>query len=102
VAATTDKQWAVATSWVGSEAREVFDERYNRLGDLDAAIEESLRAQLTAMTIGAPSRISVEDISVDYSGNISALQKSLEKFLLLGSDGGTRPKVTKIVRPSYR
>lgn len=100
---TTNDQWAVATSWVGAETREAFDARFDRLGeDLDAAIEESLRQQLTSMTLNSPGRISVEDISVDYGANITSLEKTLNKFLMMGGTESTGPNVTKIVRPSFR
>lgn len=41
----TDGEWVLVRSWIGTtEEDAVFQERYDRLGTMDRAIIESLRA----------------------------------------------------------
>lgn len=99
----SDDQWAVAQSWVGEETREEFTARFVRLkGDLDAAVEESLRSQLNDLVLGQAARISVEDISIDYSSNIASLREMLKSLSESGGLAGFRPSVTRMERQTYR
>jgi len=106
----TEGEWVVVRSWIGTtEEEEVFQERYDRLNDLDAAIIESLRAQLSTMILDQPSSISTPDgLSLQYGENIRTLREHLNKFI---SQGGTDAlpesgvggaNVTRMERPSYR
>jgi hypothetical protein len=82
----------VARSWIGStESDATFQERYDRLlvpGDayatLTAAVEESLRAQLAALTYDQPAQLSTGGDSFNWSKNLDAMQKTLDKFLAQG------------------
>lgn len=106
--ATAD-QLKVARSWIGNtETDDVFNERFDRLGlDLDAAIVESLRAQLAALVMDQPAGLGLPDgTNLQYGENIRTLRENLKNFL---STGGTDPAtseggsvVTRIVRDDYR
>lgn len=101
----TDDELKVARSWIGTtESDNTFNERYDRLGSLDSAITESLRAQLAVLVLDQPSSISTPDgTSASFSANIKALQDLLEDFE--GSGGTDSVGVTSIARisrPSYR
>ena len=106
----TDGEWVLVRSWIGTtEEDAVFQERYDRLGTMDRAIIESLRAQLAAMVLDQPSSISTPDgLSVQFGENIRALRETLKAFINSGgtdtlpeeSVGGAN--VTRLERPSYR
>lgn len=101
---TTADQWAVAQSWIGDwEDLAAFDERYDRLGDLDDAIIESMRAHRAAL-VSQASTIQVEDISLTYTENIRALDRMVEEFQSQGGteETATETNVTKLVRTRYR
>lgn len=102
---TTADELTVARSWIGNEESDAtFDERFDRLGSLDSAIEESLRAQLAVLILDQPASLSTPDgTSVNFSANIKALQERLAEFLTSGTEDTTlTTSVTKLHRPSYR
>jgi hypothetical protein len=101
----SESELKVARSWIGtSEDDATFNERYDRLGSLDSAITESLRAQLAVLVLDQPASISTPDgTSASFASNIQALQEQLKLFLEVGSDiESLAPSVVKIFRPSYR
>lgn len=106
----TEAQITLARSWIGNtESDETLQERYDRLGSLDSAIVESLRAQLAVLVLDQPSSISTPDgLSVQFGENIRALRDTLKNFIQLGGtdsqqDAGTGGgTVTRLERPSYR
>lgn len=100
----TPDELKVARSWIGtSESDATFHERYDRLGSLDEAIAESLRAQLAVFVLDQPTSVSTPDgTSVNFSSNIKALQEQLASFLSVGSGSTLGTSVAKIARPQYR
>lgn len=86
----TADELTLARSWIGNtEEEDVFAERYDRLEDLDKAILESMRAQLSVMLFDQPSSISTPDgLSVQFTQNITALQQLIKNFVAMG---GTDP-----------
>lgn len=101
---TTADQWSVAQSWIGDwEDQAAFDARYDRLGDIDTAIVESMRAYRAELVTQA-STIQVEDISLTYTENIRALDRMLGEFVDQGGteETSTEVNVTKLVRTRYR
>lgn len=101
--ATAD-ELKVARSWIGNtETDAEFNERYDRLGSLDSAIEESMRAQLAVMVLDQPGSVATPDgTSVNFGKNIDALRANLEDFLDSGGASGLSTSITKIVRSDYR
>jgi hypothetical protein len=106
--ALTADDWALVRSWIGSkETDEVFQERYDRLGAIDPAIEESMQAQLSAMIFNRDASVTVEDIQVSSAENIKALTKLIDDFK---AQGGTDPDdglgggmvTTKLARRRWR
>lgn len=99
----------VARSWIGnSESDATFNERYDRLGSLDAAITESLRSQLAAL-LESPAGLGTPDgLNVQTGENIRTLRGLLAEFLATGGTvedetilaGGAA--VTQVSRPDYR
>lgn len=109
----SDDELIVARSWIGTtEDEDVFIERCERLGSLDSAIVESLRAQLASLVLDSPASVSTPSgLSINQSENIKALQASLEEFLSIGgTDGiqeedvssGSMTVVIPIPRRDYR
>lgn len=106
----TSGEWVLVRSWIGTTEQDAtFQERYDRLGSLDLAIIESLRAQLAAMTLDQPSSVSTPDgLSVQFGENIRALRETLKSFISTGGtdalaeDGAGGANVTRVERPSYR
>jgi hypothetical protein len=102
---TTTDQMKVARSWIGTtEDDATFNERYDRLGSLDLAIAESLRAQLAVLVLDQPSSLATPDgTSVNFAANIKALQDNLAQFLDTGgTDETTSTSIARISRTSYR
>lgn len=103
----TDAQLAVVRSWVGPTVTEsTLNERYTRLGSLDAVILEELRTQL-ANLIDQPSQVSLPGgLNVTIGQNITAIQQLLAKFESSGGTDGTpdvaRVGVSRLRRPDYR
>lgn len=116
----SSEQLAVARSWIGStESNATFQERYDRLAlpgvaahvTLGAAVEESLRAQLSVMILDQPAQISTGSDSFGYGDNIRALREHLAKFIsggripdpeLVDSLTYDGPSVTRLHRPDER
>jgi hypothetical protein len=95
----TPEELTLARSWIGNtETEDVFAERYDRLkGSIDAAILESLRAQLAVMTLDGPSYISTPDgMRIQYVANITAIQDTIKRFI---SMGGTDPNTVEATSP---
>lgn len=95
----------VARSWIGTtESDATFNERFDRLGSLDLAIVESMRAQLAVLTLDQPASLSTPDgTSVNFGANIKALQDLLAEFLDTGTDiAAMGTSLVRVVRPSYR
>jgi len=109
MATLTEGQVRVARSWIGnSEALEVFQERFDRLGSFDDALTESLRAQLAGYALDSPGQFSTPSgYSQNTTENIRSLKETLAKFLASGgtdsvADAGTTVHVTALRRPDYR
>jgi hypothetical protein len=105
VATLTDEQWAAAQSWIGNEPRDSFQNRYSRLGILDDAIRESLRVQLNSLIFGIAVSFTVEDISMNFSENVKAIERRLAEFNSSGGaeGGGAGGTIfSKIKRPTWR
>lgn len=105
----TTSQMAAARSWIGpKETDAIFSERFDRLDSLDAAILESLRAQVSTLIFSQAASISVEDISINYSENIKAITSLIKEFQEVGGTEGLLEKgsipvnVTKFHRTSSR
>lgn len=101
---TTADEFALALSWIGPWEDQVsFDERYDRLGDLDDAVLESMRAH-RAKLISRASSITVEDISISNTENIRALDRAIEEFTTVGGteESSLTTNVTKLSRLNYR
>lgn len=105
----TEAELTVARSWIGNtETDDTFSERYDRLGGLDGAIVESLRAQLSVMILDQPSGLSTPDgLNLQYSENIRALRESLKNFIAIGGTpedeaGPMGPGLVKMERVDYR
>jgi hypothetical protein len=98
-----------ARSFIGTtEEEDVFNERFDRLEadyddrrvQLNAAIEESLRAQLQSMMLDQPSSASVGSVSFSMGANIQELARALKDFKeTLGSKTLT---TARLVRPRER
>lgn len=89
-------QLEVARSWIGtSESEPTFSARYDRFSadptvtvPLDAAIIESIRAQLAVLVLDQPAQLSTPDgMSVNYTANIAALRDQLKAFIDSGGTG---------------
>lgn len=106
MAALTEGQVKLARSWIGNtETVEVLQERFSRLGTLDLAITESLRAQLAALTMDAPGQFATPSgYSQNTNENIRAITAALEEFLSSGTvEGGSGAVlVTRLSRSDYR
>lgn len=105
--APTAEQLTVARSWIGTKETEiVFTERFDRLGSLDPAILESMRAQLTMMTLN-PSSVTLDD-GTSFSFTASELRKNIAEFLAIGGtdglpdEGGPGKNVTQLNRKVAR
>lgn len=101
----TSDELKVARSWIGTtEDDDTFNERYDRLGSLDDAIAESLRAQLAVLVLDQPAQVSTPDgTSVGFAANIKALQESLAEFIDEGgTDEASTTSIARITRTSYR
>jgi hypothetical protein len=90
--ATTD-ELTYARSYIGNtETDDVFNERVDRYAQtyseradvIDAAIEESLRAQLAALTLDSPGQASLGSISFSNATNIQTLATELKTFRKTG------------------
>ena len=106
----TSDELAYARSWIGElETDADFNERVDRLeaelGDHDqavnAAIEESIRARITVLTLDQPSNMSIGGISIGWGANLQSAQKHLEDFMT-GPGGSQTYGVTVIDRPDVR
>lgn len=110
----TTNELTYARSWIGSEESDAtFNERYDRLGSLNEAILESLRAQRAAFVLDQPASVTTPDgMSVSFGDNIKALDELIDKFanfadLPNGSedaDAGSdiTPSIAKLSRTQYR
>jgi hypothetical protein len=100
----SEDELKVARSWIGTtETDDVFNERYDRLGSLDDAIAESMRAQLAVLLMDQPASLSTPDgTSVNFGKNIDAMTARLQEFLDTGGSDSIDTSIAKIHRPSYR
>lgn len=106
----TDDELTYARSYIGTtETDDTFNERVDRLalmyderGDvLDAAIEESMRAQLSAMMLDGPAQASAPGgISYSQGANIQTLAQQLTEFRQGASIRGVH--VGRLVRSRRR
>lgn len=81
----------------------MFNERYDRLGDLDAAITESLRSQISILVESPASVRLPSGLAINVGDNIKALSDRLKSFLASGGTAGSGVSIiTKIFRPDYR
>jgi len=86
----TDEELTYARSFTGNtETDDTFNERVDRLGlvygeradALDAAIEESIRGQLSAMLMDGPAQASAPGgVSYSQATNIQTLAQQLTEF----------------------
>lgn len=116
---TTASEFIVAQSYIGeTETLDTFDERFDRHytvvvmeGSLSAdtarreealhrGIEESLRAQLAAMALDAPSSASADGKSYSNVQNLVTLQNALKKFE--GEHGSSKIRSVTLCRPDVR
>jgi len=106
-----EAQWPLIRSWIGTvdgEDDDTFNERLDRLGSVDAAILESLRSQLAALTLDQPAGLSTPDgLNVQVGENIRSIQQLIKDFNAIGGTdpatveaGGTN--VTSLSRPMPR
>lgn len=105
----TEAELILARSWIGNtETEDVFNERYDRLDSLDAAILESMRAQLSAMVFDQPSGLSTPDgLNLQYGQNIQTLRDMIKTFIAAGGTvedetGPSGPGLVKLERVDYR
>lgn len=99
----TENELIVARSWVGQEVTDdALNERYERLGSLNAVIEETLRVQATELA-KRPANVSLPSgLTVSTSHNITEARQRLEKFLASGGVNATSPGVTRLKRKDRR
>ncbi len=111
---TTADELTVARSWIGTtEEAATFNERFDRLyanivvtvsqsdtvrrsDALSLAIEESIRSQLSAMTLDQPSSASAEGNSYSNVQNMVVLKEILEKFM--ATKGSSRTGISRLRR----
>ena len=102
---STPDELKAARSWIGSTSAEsdaVFDERYDRLGSLDAAITESIRSQISVL-VEDPSDIRLPSgLAVRTNENIKQLERRLEDFLAIGGVEGSGANVSRLLRTDPR
>lgn len=102
---TTDEQWTVAQSWIGTtETRVTFDERYDRLDSLDEAIKESMRAQLAVLVFDQPAGVGLSSgDNFQFGENIRTIRENLAKFEDEGgTESGGAPRTYRRYRPTPR
>lgn len=97
------EQETVVRAWVGDDVElEVLDERYDRLGTLDATVEEELRYQLAQLKNQPSSLTLPSGLSLSWNDRVRMAQEQLKDFLNHGSldddivESGTR--ISKLVR----
>lgn len=107
---TTSSELTLARSWIGEKETAVtFDERFDRLllsysvreEAFNAAIEESLRAQLAKMVQDRPSSMAVEGVSISWTTNITTLRDRLKEFQA-SVRGSSRARVIPLYRAPTR
>lgn len=106
----TEAELNYARSYIGTtETDETFNERLDRLAldseersdALEAAIEESLRAQLSSLLLDQPGQASAPGgVSYSNGANIQTLAQELDKFRSGSSGRGVR--VGRLVRARRR
>lgn len=106
---TTTDELTYARSFIGNtEEDATFDERFDRLSlaypdradALDAAIEESLRAQLASLMLDQPGQASAPGgVSYSNGANIQTLAQQLTEFRKSSTRG---VRVGKLVRSRRR
>jgi hypothetical protein len=108
--ALTPEELAAARAWIGTEETDqALEARYERLGSLDAAVEECLRQQYTEL-LETPGNLSLPSgLSVTFQANMQGLEKLLKEFKASGGieaslagTQGTVPGVTKLHRADRR
>lgn len=105
----TDDELTYARSYIGTtEDDDTFNERVDRLGllydehsdALDAAIEESMRAQLASMMLDGPAQASAPGgVSYSQGANIQTLAQQLTEFKQSSTRG---IRVGRLVRTRRR
>lgn len=85
----TDAEWEVVRAWVGQEPTDdEIDARYDRFGNIDRVIEETLRDKLSKL-IEQPESFTLNDgTSMSTGANMTALQEMLHLFI---ARGGSEP-----------
>ena len=105
-----------ARSYIGTiETEDVFNERVDRLSDfydersdvINAAIEESMRAQLHSMMLDQPGQASVGSVSYSNGANIQTMANELQDFqkssgIGLVPLGSTKLTMARLVRQRER
>ena len=99
----TDEELRAVRSWVGeSVTDEVLNERYDRLGDIDAAVEEELRSQAVALS-QRPSNLALPSgLSVAFGQNMTLAEDRLKQFKASGGIGTPGVNVVKMHRRDFR
>lgn len=107
----TESELTYARSYIGTtETDDTFNERLDRLSidideradALDAAIEESIRAQLSAMLLDGPAQASAPGgVSYSQGANIQTLAQQLSEFRA-GKSSGRGVHVGRLVRARRR
>lgn len=80
-----DNDFTIIRSWVGeTPTDDDLEERFDRLGQVNMVIEETLRYQLAKLTEQPASMTLNDGTSVSYSDNINALRETLRRFFAQG------------------
>jgi len=77
---------AVLRSWVGEVAEEDdLQERYDRLGNFDAVILETLRARQAVLVNDEPGLFVVDGLTINQTENLRSLTALIGEFETTGS-----------------
>ena len=99
----TDDEMMAARSWIGETVSdETINERYDRLGDINLAIEEELRSQSVAMAQRPTNLALPSGLSLGFGQNITAAESRLKDFLSSGGVSSIGVKITKLYRKQER
>lgn len=106
--AFTDDEEAVLRSFVGDTADlGDMEEAYDRLGNFDEVVLETLRHQLSVMVSDETSLFVIDGMTLNKTENIRALERKIKDFKNQGGTGleeeqtmGTQ--VVPMTRPQYR
>ena len=103
MAALSDAQLAYLHVHLGTAADEDdAQDRYDRLGDLDAVVVEQLRLRLSDLE-ATPAQFSVSgEYSQSTAENIKSLNEKLKGFMLSGSANVAQVRLSRPDTPFFR